>query len=196
MAVQSGDDGIHAALSLDISGGVVSVSQSYEAMEAECVTIADGVVTLDGTHKGIDAGEDGFVMTGGTVLVNAPRCLNADGGLTVAEGYITLVSDGSDTPIKCSQGTVTGGTLVLCTVGDEQSVMEKAHIDPALLFTMPRQTEEQPLTIADTQGNTLLSIVPSQTVTAVLYASGALCQGQSYVLTAGDYTTTATVAVQ
>jgi hypothetical protein len=190
VAVQAGDDGIHAALSLDISGGVVNVSQSYEAVEAERVTMDDGLVTLDGTHKGIDAGEDGFVMTGGTVWVSAPRCLNADGGLTVADGYITLVSDGSDAPIKCSQGTVTGGTLVLCTVGDEPSVLEKAHIDPALLFTMPQQTEGQSITIADTQGNTLLSLVPSQTVTAVLYASGALCAGQNYTLTAGDYTAT------
>jgi hypothetical protein len=190
VAVQAGDDGIHAAVSLDISGGVVSVSQSYEAAEAERVTIADGLVTLDGTHKGIDAGEDGFVMTGGTVRVSAPRCLNADGGLTVADGYITLISDGSDAPIKCSRGTVTGGTLVLCAVGDEQSVLEKAHIDPALLFTMPQQPEGQSVTIADTQGNTLLSFVPSQTATAVLYASGALCAGQNYTLTAGDYTAT------
>jgi hypothetical protein len=190
VSVFAGDDGIHAALSLDISGGAVSVFQSYEAMEAEGVAIAEGLVTLAGTQKGIDAGEDGFVMTGGTVLVNAPRCLNADGGLTVASGYITMISDGSDAPIKCSQGTVTGGTLVLCAMGDEQSVLEKAHIDPALLFTMPQQSEGQAVTIADTQGDTLLSVMLAQPTTAVLYASGALCQGQSYVLTAGDYSTT------
>jgi hypothetical protein len=191
VSVMAGDDGIHAALSLDISGGVVSICQSYEAIEAEGVTVTDGLVTLDGTQKGVDAGEDGFVMNGGTVIATAPRCLNADGGLTVASGYITLISDGSDAPIKCSQGTVTGGTLVLCTVGNEQTVLEKAHIDPSLLFTIPQRSVEQPITIADTQGNVLLSITPSQPATAVLYASGALCQGQEYTLTAGDFQSTA-----
>lgn len=60
--LSTGDDGAHAALSLTVLGGKIAVLTSYEGLEANQITLADGELDITATDDGINAngGSDGF----------------------------------------------------------------------------------------------------------------------------------------
>lgn len=60
--LSTGDDGAHAALSLTVLGGKITVLTSYEGLEANQITLADGELDITATDDGINAngGSDGF----------------------------------------------------------------------------------------------------------------------------------------
>lgn len=60
--LSTGDDGAHAALSLTVLGGKITVLTSYEGLEANQITLADGELDITASDDGINAngGSDGF----------------------------------------------------------------------------------------------------------------------------------------
>ncbi len=60
--LSTGDDGAHAALSLTVLNGKITVLTSYEGLEANQITLADGELDITATDDGINAngGSDGF----------------------------------------------------------------------------------------------------------------------------------------
>ena len=60
--LSTGDDGAHAALSLTVLGGKITVLTSYEGLEANQITLAGGELDITATDDGINAngGSDGF----------------------------------------------------------------------------------------------------------------------------------------
>ncbi len=60
--LSTGDDGAHAALSLTVLDGKITVLTSYEGLEANQITLADGDLDITATDDGINAngGSDGF----------------------------------------------------------------------------------------------------------------------------------------
>lgn len=60
--LSTGDDGAHAALSLTVLDGKITVLTSYEGLEANQITLADGELDITASDDGINAngGSDGF----------------------------------------------------------------------------------------------------------------------------------------
>lgn len=60
--LSTGDDGAHAELSLTVLDGKITVLTSYEGLEANQITLADGELDITATDDGINAngGSDGF----------------------------------------------------------------------------------------------------------------------------------------
>lgn len=60
--LSTGDDGAHAALSLTVLDGKITVLTSYESLEANQITLADGELDITASDDGINAngGSDGF----------------------------------------------------------------------------------------------------------------------------------------
>ena len=58
--VSSGDDAIRAENDVDISGGTITVTESYEGIEAMRSGIRGGTVNVNATDDGINAVEDGL----------------------------------------------------------------------------------------------------------------------------------------
>lgn len=60
--LSTGDDGAHAALSLTVLDGKITVLTSYEGLEANQITLADGELDITAPDDGINAngGSDGF----------------------------------------------------------------------------------------------------------------------------------------
>ena len=60
--LSTGDDGAHAALSLTVLDGKITVLTSYEGLEANQITLAGGELDITATDDGINAngGSDGF----------------------------------------------------------------------------------------------------------------------------------------
>ncbi len=54
--ISSGDDGMHADTSLTINGGEINLSQSYEGLESAVIAIIGGIIHLNASDDGINAG--------------------------------------------------------------------------------------------------------------------------------------------
>ncbi|MBQ3473829.1 carbohydrate-binding domain-containing protein [Candidatus Saccharibacteria bacterium] len=95
--IDSGDDGIHADRELIIDGGNIVIEKSYEALEAQAVTIYDGEISLISSDDGINAGggADGSSMNrmGANPFDADENCV-----LTINGGdiYINAAGDGVD----------------------------------------------------------------------------------------------------
>ncbi len=202
----SGDDALRAAAVLTVSGGVIDISTSYEAMEAPCVRIQGGAVTAAAENNGVSAGESsfgdssaadtgGFIMTGGAVTLSAPRCVKSEGMFYLERGDLYLTVTGTEEPLACREGSVTGGTVILTgPTADTAVLTEGGEIDGSLLFIVPDGLPTgTAAALSDASGDVLLSFETGAECRAILLASGALGVGQSYTLTAGEYTLEAAV---
>ena len=85
----SGDDGIHAATALLITGGSITVTESYEGLEADSIDITGGEISVTSSDDGLNAstssgggsgmGSGGRSMGGGSMGgMNGGRSENAD----------------------------------------------------------------------------------------------------------------------
>lgn len=202
----SGDDALRAAAVLTVTGGVIDISTSYEAMEAPYVYIQGGTVTAAAENNGVAAGESsfdnssdtdtgGFIMTGGAVTISAPRCVKSEGVLYVERGDLYLMAEGTEEPLTFGEGSVTGGTVILTgPTADTAVLTEGGEIDGSLLFIVPDGLSAgTAAALSDASGDVLLSLETGAECRAILLASGALGVGQSYTLTAGEYTLEAAV---
>lgn len=74
VAIRTNDDGLHADGDLQISGGIVTISESYEGVEGTHVVISGGEVTVISTDDGINSTVDsgaGIVVSGGYLYIHA-----------------------------------------------------------------------------------------------------------------------------
>ena len=115
------DDGVHADGTLDISGGEITVSNSYEGLEGNIISVTGGNATVYATNDGINATSsinvsggyldvtvspngdtDGIdsngtiTVTGGTVITRGPNNMNmspldADGTITINGGTVVVI---------------------------------------------------------------------------------------------------------
>ena len=99
ISVDASDDGIHADYILDISGGDITVSNSYEGLEGNVVNISGGTSLVKAKDDGVNAS-------------SGPQSIPA---INVTGGYLDVeVSPSGDTDGIDSNGTITisGGTVI------------------------------------------------------------------------------------
>lgn len=109
LTVYSNDDGLHADGTLFIKGGTVSVTNAYEGLEGNKVSISGGYVSINAKDDGINA-----TTTSGTAI-------EISGGVI----YIFCTGDGIDSNTKTADvGIVfTGGkTVVISNSGMNSSL--------------------------------------------------------------------------
>ncbi len=110
VTVYSNDDGLHADGSVKISGGVVTITNSYEGVEGACVELSGGKVTVNSRDDGIN----GTATTGEAVRIS--------GG----ELYIYCSGDGIDSNSRTSyEGIVfSGGKTVVISTSNGNSAID------------------------------------------------------------------------
>ena len=98
VGIAAGDDAIHADNSLNISGGEINVTGSYEGLEATHINISGGSTYVYGTDDG----------------VNAAKKINETPSVTVSGGFLDITIATGDTDGIDSNGnfTQTGGLIV------------------------------------------------------------------------------------
>ena len=94
----SGADAIHADNTLNVNGGVVTVSSAYEGLEANVINITGGTIT-------VSASDDGL---------NAANKIGKTPSITISGGYVDITMASGDTDGIDSNGTftMTGGVVV------------------------------------------------------------------------------------
>lgn len=122
ITIASGDDGIHADKELNISGGYINVTTSYEGLEAMSLNISDGKVYVYATDDGLNACTgDGTT----TPLVN------------ISGGYVDVTTASGDTDGIDSNGSYTqSGGMVLVKGGSSSGqVSGSIDVDGAITIT-------------------------------------------------------------
>ncbi len=127
VTLNSMDDGAHADGSLQITGGTVSVTGSYEALEGYAITISGGSVSLISTDDGVNSLGGGLILSGGYLYVYA-------GGDGLDTNSSSISFNGTDVVIVSTSGgnsaidadksyTYTSGTiLAICPNGMTQEI--------------------------------------------------------------------------
>lgn len=119
----SNDDAIHADTLLTVNGGSITVTKSYEGLEATQVVICGGDISVIASDDGINGtatSGTAIDISGGTLYVNCggdgldSNSRTAYQGIVFSGGKAVILSDSSaDSAIDTEQGyTYTGGEIL------------------------------------------------------------------------------------
>ncbi len=211
-AINTGDDGFHADGELLISGGDIQIAKSYEGLEGLSIKISGGKIDLVSDDDGLNAagGNDGSGMTGprgGDAFESNPDCvveisggaltvnamgdgIDTNGSLTVSGGetYVSgPTNDGNGALDYASGASITGGTFLAAgSAGMMQNFGEESS-QGSILVTFDTQSAGSKAALADSSGKEILSWKPEKEYASLLVSLPEIQAGESYRLSAGDY---------
>ena len=191
----TGDDGVHADSQLMISGGRIIIEKSYEGLEGSDINISGGYIKINSSDDGINAagGSDGntddgrfwndrfnasqnvnFVISGGEIYVNASgdgvdsnKDIAMNGGILCVCGP---TNDGNGYIDVEGQFYVNGGIYI--GVGRSgMLVTPSANSEQNSITTAVSGTAGSTLTVKDSDGNALVSMICDKTYTTVTFSS-------------------------
>ncbi len=118
LTLAAGDDGVHADDTLTINDGCeLTVSESYEGLEALTININGGVMNVYSTDDMVNAagGNDGSSSSGPG---GDPQSSSANGNININGGYLYCVNttqsgDGGDGIDSNGSITINGGTVIV-----------------------------------------------------------------------------------
>ena len=123
--VASDDDGVHADNALYVTGGEISVSKSYEGIEAMIIDISGGKTVVIASDDGVNArsgqGTSSITVSGGVLVVTVPSSSDVDGidsnGTYTQTGGIVVTRGPNSTNMAAldTDGTarIDGGTIIV-----------------------------------------------------------------------------------
>ena len=122
--IRTGDDGIHADAAVIIQTGRFIISDCYEGVEGQSVTIHGGTLDITARDDGINAagGADGSGTAYGFGRQD-PFAVDGSCAITINGGEITIVSDGDCLDSNGSL-TINGGTLKLSCSGNGNTAID------------------------------------------------------------------------
>ncbi|MDY2939194.1 MAG: carbohydrate-binding domain-containing protein [Fusicatenibacter sp.] len=213
--IAAGDDAFHADETMTISGGMITVKQSYEAIEGLHVVISGGDITVMASDDGINAaggtdmsgmagprGNDKFgggmsggssdgsiQITGGTIFVTAyGDGIDANGSLEISGGNVTVsgpVQGDTATLDYDTSGVITGGTFI----GTSASGMAQTFSDSTqgvIAVSVGQQSEGTLITLTDNEGKEILTYTPELPFAVAILSSPELISGETYTITVGS----------
>lgn len=127
VTVYASDDGIHADRYLNISGGTIVVTSSYEGLEANVINITGGTSTVYATDDGVNAANkagltvqilisggflDVTIASGDTDGIDSNGSYTQSGGIVITRGSPNSSSNMSTGLDTDGTAKVTGGSLI------------------------------------------------------------------------------------
>ncbi len=193
LTVATGDDGLHADNAITVTDGALTV-QGHEGLEGETVTVSGGDLTLTAGDDGVNASgetETALTISGGRWHVSSRGdCLDANGGILLAGGELTLYSagGGGEDGLLDSKGPlrVTGGTVLGAAAPGLHPAFAADSLQPSLLVSLegesPAGTE---VSLTNDAGEILARFIPEEPFSVVLLSLPALTPGAACTLTVG-----------
>jgi hypothetical protein len=165
LTIATGDDGIHADDTLNITGGVINITASYEGLEAVFINISGGDTTLVASDDGLNAAggatadtDFGFMgfggegqsetleeatyyihITGGTLTVDAGGDgLDSNGALFVDGGeiYVSGPTDSGNGGLDyTTTGQINGGTVVVTGASGMAQNFDTSSTQGSMMYT-------------------------------------------------------------
>lgn len=201
IAIAAGDDALHADTALSINGGSLDITQAYEGIESQSITINDGIIHLiasddglngssgSGSGANMNASDSSITINGGSLYVDANGDgLDVNGPMSMTGGTVIVngpTNDGNGALDYTGEFLLTGGTLVAVgSSGMAQAPSETSSLYSVLYGFDMAQSAGTLIHIADSSGNDVLTFMPTKTYQSVVIASPSLTTG-SYTLFVG-----------
>lgn len=201
VTIDSANDGIKSLGTVTINQGVLSIVDSYEAIEAPFITVNDGEVSLVSTDDGFNAthgsgGEsnDGslLLINGGTIYVDGSGgdAIDSNGSVTITGGVIAVHGPQSSPEVGMDYngiGNISGGFIV---VSGTNSNMTQGFNNTSSQKSVTMKTTQSVASntlfhIEDSNGNELLNFKPKRSYYSVVFSSPELVNGGSYTIYTG-----------
>ena len=217
--LSSGDDGIHADTDLKISGAStkLTVSKSYEGIEATNLYITGGTVSVTASDDGLNAaggnagGEQGrpgmgsfsgstgkIVISGGTVYIKqGGDGVDANGSVSITGGSVTVSGANSgDTSILDydTNGSISGGSFIGTGASSMAQNFDTSSSQGAILYCCSSQSAGTGIKLTDSSGNVVLSHTADQAFSCVILSNSAIKKGETYTLTIGSTSVSITMS--
>lgn len=228
VTVAAGDDGVHADGTLDLEGGNVTVVASYEGLEGSDILIASGQIDLTSTDDAINAaltaddaveqqsradgsgggfgteevGDFSFIVTGGTILVDAQGDgLDSNGSIDIQGGEILVAGPTTDgeAPMDANGTfTISGGDLLAYGSSGMASAPDLDSEQVSVFFLLDStQASGSDVELVSSDGTVLASFDATRDFASVVWSGADLTEGDDVTLvvdgtevataTAGDY---------
>lgn len=216
--IASGDDAFHADEAMTVNDGTIHITESYEGIEGLSVTIAGGDITIYASDDGLNAaggtdssgmggmrGDDMFAassdsfitISGGTLYINAGGDgVDSNGELLISGGdVIVSCPTTGDTAVLDygSTGTITGGTFI-GTGALQMAVTFSSSEQGVISVQVGNQSAGTEITLADSNGDTVMSHAADQSFAIVILSSPDMVKGEEYTITVGSASGTFTAS--
>ena len=217
--LSSGDDGIHADTDLKISGAStkLTVSKSYEGIEATNLYITDGTISVTASDDGLNAaggnaggeqnrpgmgsfsGSTGkIVISGGTLYIKqGGDGIDANGSVSVTGGSITVSGANSgDTSILDydTSGSISGGSFIGTGASSMAQNFDSSSSQGVILYCCSSQSAGTGIKLTDSSGKVVLSRTSDQAFSCVILSDSAIQKGETYTLTIGSSSVSITMS--
>ena len=207
IAINAGDDGVHADRELIIDGGAINIAKAYEGLEAQVVTINDGVINVVATDDGINAGggadsssvnrvganpfagDEDCVLTinGGNVYINAAGdgmdsngYLVFNGGYTVVDGPTNNGNGALDAGLGISlQG---GSVVAVGAAGMAESLGSSSGVCNISVYFSDTQAAGTLIEVKNSANELVLEHVSAKTFSHLAAGTEALVPGETYTI--------------
>ena len=209
--ITSNDDGIHADDSITVNGGDITITKSYEGIEAMFIEFNGGNVNITANDDGVNAaggtdnssmgrpgensfdstaGNKGLSITGGNIVVNAQGDgLDSNGNINVTGGTTVVYGPsggGNGSFDYDGSATVSGGTVVAVGTSDMAQNFGSASTQCSILMKFnSSKSANTAIGLFDSNGNSIIGITTKKTTGCILVTAPQMTANQSYTFKTG-----------
>ena len=195
------DDGISADYLLQVTGGTINITKSYEGLEGGQVEIEGGTINVVASDDGVNAASNyvsasnnHIIVSGGTLSVNASGDgIDSNGTILINGGSVTVAgaTSGGNGILDSGDGNVggilvNGGTLVAYGGSDMLETPASNSTQTYLVYTGTNLASGSVITVKDSSGNTVMSFTLNKQASALILSSDDIVNGQTYTIYSGS----------
>ena len=215
--MSTGDDAVHANTYLEINGGNITITQCFEGLESNVITINNVYIKINARDDGINVagGNDGanpmappnenqwLHIKGGYIVISSVADgidvnghIDMSGGIVLINGPVGTIGGVANGAIDYGLGTfkITGGTLVAVGSSSMAQGPTATSTQYSVLINLNNARDPTLIHLATTSGE-VFTFMPTKRFQSIVYSSPQLAPGSYSLYLGGSSTGTPTDGV-